>query len=198
MEFVFMDWCEWTAKLRTACSFRTIGLSNRCEPCSEHPSMCMCCGSAHEMSSVRGRHHQSSKEFSNGTHSRISITRLGRCWICRRLCLRQTSICLSSARHIHLGECSRVTVRPMRNRVLMVMGGTIVQTRFPLYGTSMYRTRLGEVPLHCCSEHMMYGRPPSSIVCSCTTTSSHSLRLHYSRIAGHSVDCRGVRQKKER
>ena len=193
-----MDLYEWTARRHTACSFRTIGLSNRYEPCSEHPSMCMYCGSAHERSSVRGRRHQSTKAPSYGIHSRISISRLGRCWICHRLCLRQTSICLSSAGHIHLGECSRATVRLMHNRFLMVMEGTIVQTRFLLYGTSMCRTRLGEVPLHCSSEHTWYGRPLSSATCSCTTASSYSLRYHCIQIIDDSVCCHRVRQKKER
>ena len=189
---------EWTAKRRTAWSFRTIGLSNRCERCSEHPSMCMYCGSAHERSSVRGRHHQSTKAPSYGIHSRISISRLGRCWICRRLCLRQTSICLSSAGHIHLGECSRATVRLMHNTVLMEMEGTIVQTRFPLYGTSMCNMHLGEVPLHCSSEHTWYGRPLSSETCSCTTASTYSLRCRCIQIIGDSVRCHSVSQKKER
>ena len=193
-----MDLYEWTARRHTACSFRTIGLSNRCERCSEHPSMCMYCGSVHERSSVRGRRHQSSKEFSNGTHSRISISRLGRCWICHRLCLRQTSICLSSAIHIHLDECSRATVRPMHNTVQKEMECTIVQTRFPLYGTSMCRTRLVEVPWHCSSEHTWYGRPLSSTPCSCTTASSYSLRYHCSQITGGSVCCHILNQKKER
>ena len=193
-----MDWYEWTAAQQSVCSFRTIGLSNRCERCSEHPSMCMYCDSVHERSSVRGRRHQSTKAPSYGIHSRISISRLGRCWICHRLCLRQISICLSSARHIHIGECSRATVRPMHNTVQKEMECTIVQTRFLLYGTNMCSTLLGEVPLHCSSEHTWYIRPLSSKTCSCTTASSYSLRYHCIQIIGDSVRCHRVRQKKER
>ena len=198
MEFVFMDWYEWTATQQSACACRTPCRSNKYEPCSEHPSMYKCCGSVREMSSVQARHHQSSKVLSYDTHSRISTSKLGRCWICHRFGLKQPSVYLSSVGHIHLGERWRESVYRMQNTVQMEMECTIVQTWFPLYGTSMYRTRLVEVPLHCCSEHTWYGHPPSSMTCSYTTASIHSLRRHCSRIVGDSVGCHSVLQKKER